>query len=210
VPTSTTDQRNVFGLQLGETLSLPACAPGVVNAKDARSFESTATGKAKAVIASCVQTGAPARALAQKMADAEGKPVPSDLDFALVRLASDRCPDWVSGSCTLGVALKAKVMVGVSLLTIENGAGAVIRALASKYAGRPSTIEPVACDVPASGATAASRRIGNDMSWKFADLLVSYWPVNGLNCGQGRILVQSATLTRALEEAMSSDAQPTM
>ena len=38
-----------------------------------------------------------------------------------MRLSADRCPDWVSGSCTLSVALKSGVALGIAFLTIEDG-----------------------------------------------------------------------------------------
>ena len=208
--TATTEQRNVFGIQLGETLALPACAPGVVNATNPKSFESTAKAKQKSVTATCVQSGAAAQTLAQRMADMEGKPVPSGVQFSLVRLAADRCPDWLSGSCTLSVATKSGIALGVAFLTIEDAERDIVRNLGSKYGGRPAMRDAAACDVPGTAGAPATRRMGNDNGWKFADLNLSYWAVSGLNCGQGRVLVQTSTFVELAERAMAGDGQPTM
>jgi hypothetical protein len=209
-PASTPDQRNVFGIQLGEALKLPACAPGVVNASAARAFESTAKVKQRSVSASCLQTGAAVQTLAQRMSAAEGRPIPKGVEFALVRLSADRCPDWVSGSCTLSVALKAGVPLGIAFLTIEDGEREIVRLLTSKYNGAPSAREPSACDAPAGPGVAAARRMGNDNGWKLADLSLSYDSVQGLNCGQGRVMVQTPGLVELFEQAMSGDDQPKM
>jgi hypothetical protein len=209
-PASTPDQRNVFGIQLGEALKLPACAPGVVNASDARAFTSTAKTKQRSVTASCAQSGPAVQTLAQRMAAAEGRPIPKGVEFALVRLSADRCPDWVSGSCTLSVALKSGVALGISFLTGENAEPEIVRLLSSKYNGSPSTHEPTACDVPAGPGVAAGRRMGNENGWRLADLDLSYDSVQGLNCGQGRVLVQTPELLDLFERAMSGDDQPKM
>ena len=208
--TSTTEQRNVFGIQLGEALTLPACAPGVVNATNPKAFDSSAKTKQKSVTASCAQTGAAAQTLAQRMADMEGKPVPSGVQFSLVRLAADRCPDWLSGSCTLSVATKSGVALSVAFLTIEDAERDIVRNLGSKYGARPNTRDAAACDVPGAAGAPATRRMGNDNGWKFADLNLSYWAVSGLNCGQGRVLVQTSTFVELAERAMAGDGQPTM
>lgn len=208
--TSTTEQRNVFGIQLGETLALPACAPGVVNATNPKAFESTAKAKQKAATATCVQAGAAAQTLAQRIMDMEGKPVPTGMQFSLVRLPADRCPDWLSGSCTLSVASKSGIALGVAFLTIEDAERDIVRNLSQKYGGRPATRDAAACDLPGAAGAAATRRMGNDNAWKFADLNLSYWAVSGLNCGQGRVLVQTATFIELSERAMAGDSQPTM
>ena len=54
--------------------------------------------------------------------------------------------------------------------------------------------------------------MGNDSTWQLADLSVSYWSVHGLNCGQGRVLVETHTMTGLFEQAMSADdaSQPKM
>lgn len=207
---STTEQRNVFGIQLGEALTLPACAPGVVNPTNPKAFDSTAKTKQKSVTATCLQSGAAAQTLAQRMADMEGKPVPSGVQFALVRLAADRCPDWLSGSCTLSVATKSNIALAVAFLTIEDAERDIVRNLGSKYGGRPATRDAAACDAPGAAGAPATRRMGNDNGWKFADLNLSYWAVSGLNCGQGRVLVQTTTFVELAERAMAGDGQPTM
>jgi hypothetical protein len=191
-------------------LTLPACAPGVVNAANPKAFDSTAKTKQKSVTATCAQTGAAAQTLAQRMADMEGKPVPSGVQFSLVRLAADRCPDWLSGSCTLSVATKSGIALGVAFLTIEDAERDIVRNLSSKYGGRPTTRDAAACDVPGAAGAPATRRMGNDNGWKFADLNLSYWAVSGLNCGQGRVLIQTSTFVDLSERAMSGDSQPTM
>ncbi len=106
-PAASTEQRNIFGIQLGEALTLPACAPGVINAGNAHAFESTSKTKPRSVTESCSQAGPSVQKLAQRMADAEGKPIPAGVQFALVRLAEGSCPDWMSGGCTLSVALRS-------------------------------------------------------------------------------------------------------
>jgi hypothetical protein len=208
-PASTPDQRNVFGIQLATVLSLPACLPGVVITSNPHAFDSTAKSKQRAVAASCVQAGPTVQKLAQRMADAEGKPIPQGVEFALVRLASDRCPDWLSGSCTLSVALKSGFVLGVAFLTVEDAESDIVRNLSRKYAGGPSLREPAACDAPAS-TEPARRRFGNDNTWKFADLSLSYWAVSGLSCGQGRVMVQTNALVELFARAMSGNDQPQM
>jgi hypothetical protein len=208
--TSTTEQRNVFGIQLGEPLTLPACAPGVINASNPKAFDSTAKAKQKSVTATCSQSGAAAQTLAQRMADLEGKPLPSGVQFSLVRLAADRCPDWLSGSCTLSVATKSGIALGVAFLTIEDAERDIVRNLSQKYGGRPTTRDATACDVAGATGAPPTRRMGNDNGWKFADLSLSYWAVGGLNCGQGRVLVQTSTFVELSQRAMSGDGEPTM
>lgn len=200
----------MFGIQLGETLTLPACAPGVVNATNPKAFESTAKAKQKSVISTCVQSGVAAQTLAQRMADMEGKPVPTGVQFSLVRLAAERCPDWLSGSCTLSVATKSGIALGVAFLTIEDAERDIVRNLSQKYGGRPATRDAAACDLPGAAGAPATRRMGNDNAWKFADLNLSYWAVSGLNCGQGRVLAQTSTFVELAERAMAGDSQPTM
>jgi hypothetical protein len=207
-PTSTAEQRNVFGIQLGEAFNFPPCAPGLVNASNPRAFESTAKAKQRSGAASCAQTGPAVQTLAQRMADAEGKPIPKGVEFALVRLGADRCPDWLSGSCTLSVALKSGVALGVAFLTIEDAERDIVRSLGSKYNGRPNASEPTACD--AAAASGAARRMGSDHVWKLADLSLSYWSVQGLNCGQGRVMVQTSSLSELFAQAMTGDDQPKM
>ena len=63
---------------------------------------------------------------------------------------------------------------------------------------------------PVARGAPATRRMGNDNGWKFADLNLSYWAVSGLNCGQGRVLVQTSTFVDLAERAMAGDGQPTM
>jgi hypothetical protein len=207
---STPEQRNVFGIQLGVAFQLPACAPGVVNASNPHAFESTAKTKQRTVEVSCAQTGPAVQSLAQRIADAEGKPIPKGVEFALVRLATDRCPDWLSGSCTLSVAVKSGVALGVAFLTVENSERDIVRALAGKYNGRPTSSEPTACDAAGPAKAPAERRLGNDNEWRLADLSLAYWSVQGLNCGQGRVMVQTSSLRALFERAMSGDDQPKM
>lgn len=209
-PSSTPEQRNVFGIQLATVLSLPACLPGVVITSNPHAFDGTAKAKQRAVAASCVQAGPTVQKLAQRMADAEGKPIPQGVDFALVRLASDRCPDWLSGSCTLSVALKSGIVLGVAFLTVEDAENDIVRHLSRKYGSSPSLREPTACDAPASAEAPARRRMGNDNTWKFADLSLSYWAVSGLSCGQGRVMVQTSALVDLFARAMSGNDQPQM
>jgi hypothetical protein len=65
-------------------------------------------------------------------------------------------------------------------------------------------------DVPAGPGVAAGRRMGNENGWRLADLDLSYDSVQGLNCGQGRVLVQTPELLELFERAMSGDDQPKM
>jgi hypothetical protein len=211
-PAATGEQRNIFGIQLGAPLDLPACAPGVINVSNPHALDSTAKVKPRSVTTTCAQTGPSVQKLGQRMVDAEDKPIPAGVQFALVRLAADSCPDWLSGGCTLSVAVRSGAALGVAFLTNENADHAVVRELRRKYNGKPSSSEPAACDVEPVASDGSSRRMGNDSAWKLADLSVSYWSVHGLNCGQGRVLVQTRGMTLLFEQAMASDeaSQPKM
>jgi hypothetical protein len=106
--------------------------------------------------------------------------------------------------------LKSGVTLGIALLTVEDAERDIVRHLNRKYAAVPSSREPAACDAPASAGAPAARRMGNDNAWKFADLSLSYWPVSGLNCGQGRVMVQTSALVELFARAMSGNDQPQM
>jgi hypothetical protein len=204
----TPEQLNVFGVELYQTLKLPACATGSVDTSDARAYDDTTKKAPPTASATCVQADAAAQPIAQRFADLDGVAVPQKLKFSLVRLASERCPSWVGGTCTLGVATQGGVVIGVSFFTRPGQERAVEQTITSKYGSAPSARDAATCN-EASGQT--GKHDGMNRTWSLNDLTVRYRPLSGLTCDQGRVLVDGTPLKKLRDQRVAaSSSEPKM
>jgi hypothetical protein len=192
--TAPPDPTRVFGLNLREELRAPTCADDAE--RDAQVLESLKTqtrsaarhGGVNCQLAPTAMKGN-ARLFAQRLANVTVDPIPSGVDFTLVALPAFRCPAWVlaAGACVLGVTTKQGKIVGVSYFVggearheeIENG-------LQQKYGVEAKSLSPSACQDPKLGVKKAATRV-----WETAGVRVSYFPLGGLSCAQGRVLVET-------------------
>lgn len=175
-------------------------------------YESSSKNAFTTVTNTCLQTGPMVQTLAQRIANVEGTPLPSDMKFTLVRLAADRCPDWVSGGCTLSVATKSDIVVGISFLTVSGAESDIEASISEKYDHAPTSKKRATCQNNASAKYGLITREGTDRFWQLPRLSIAYWPVNGLTCEQGRVLVESETLTKLIDRSVKQkrERQPKM
>ena len=200
----TPEQLNVFGVELYQSLKLPACPTGVVDTSDARAYDDTSKKTPAAVSTTCVQAGAAAQPIAQRFAELDGVALPQKLKFSLVRLASDRCPSWVGGTCTLAVATQGGVVVGLSFFTRPGQERAVEQTITTKYGSAPSARDAATCDAEAAGQSGSHD--GMNRTWTLNDLTVRYRPRSGLTCAQGRVLVDGTPLTKLRDQRVATSA----
>ncbi len=199
-PRAGADAHRVFGLRLGDVLRMPACGDDA--ARDTEVLQSlTATGAAQRRInQSCrfapSAMNGNARLFAQRLANVTADPLPAGVDFSLVAITSQRCPDWVNaaGSCVAGITTKDGQIIGISYLAGDDTHQASIeKSLSDKYTATPRTQTAAPCQDPKLGA-----RAGTNRTWESSGVLVSYFPTGGLNCRQGRVLVESDGMRQLL------------
>ncbi|HTQ08315.1 MAG TPA: hypothetical protein VMI54_30885 [Polyangiaceae bacterium] len=199
--TLTPDQLNVFGVQLYESLKLPACAQGVVELGDAHSYESAGSRTATSPSAPCAETSTAAQPIAQRFAGLDGGALPRNVKFALVRLPSNRCPSWMSASCTLGVVSQGGIVVGVSFLTDPARDRTVEQTITSKFGSSPSGADPAKCDAASAGSSSGAKSQLTDRTWDLTDLMIRYRPLNGLTCSsQGRVFVDATPMKKLRDQ----------
>lgn len=177
------DRASVFGLTLGEALVLPAC-------------DASATGAKKT--STCLeQDRVGTRALAMRMADASHAKFPRDLDFDLVRLGEEQCPSWIGGACNVSVVTKSGFVVGVSFFTSGQPEKDVAKNIEDKYGQQPSMLSEAVCAADI-GKKAVSRK-GSQRTWALPHLNVNYTPLAGRSCDEGRVHVETHTLSKSLK-----------
>jgi hypothetical protein len=190
----------VFGLPLGDQLRVPVCKDDA--ARDTEVLQSLTSPGATPRQSSTTCRFAPqamngsARLFAQRLANVTSDPLPAGVDFSLVSLASQRCPDWVNaaGSCVVGVTTKDGAIIGVSYLAGDDTRQSSIeKSLSETYAVTPRAQAAAACQDPKAGARASTNRF-----WDGSGLRVSYFPTGGLSCRQGRVLVETDTMRQLL------------
>jgi hypothetical protein len=203
----------VFGLRLGDELRMPTCSDDAT--RDAEVLQSlTSPGAAQRRLnQSCrFAPGAMngnARLFAQRLANVTADPLPAGVDFALVAVAAQRCPDWVNaaGSCVAGITTKDARIIGISYLAGDETHQANIeKSLSEKYTVTPRAQSGAPCQDPKLGA-----RVSTTRTWEASGVRVSYFPTGGLNCRQGRVLVESEDMRRLLtpgaDKRQASDAR---
>jgi len=196
------EKANVFGVQLGQPLALPVCAASPFDTANMQSFESGSKNALPSVPTTCRQTtGLATQTLALRIANVEGTPLPPDVQFSLVRLAADRCPSWVSGSCTLSVATQSGLVMGVSFLTFGRQSDAIENSVSQKFGHAPTSRKHAKCQPDANGQAGLVTREGTDRSWELPHVSIRYTPVNGLTCEQGRVLVDTATMSKLVDRS---------
>jgi hypothetical protein len=190
----------VLGLTLGDPLRVPVCKDDA--ARDTEVLQSLTSPGATPRQSNTTCRFAPqamngnARLFAQRLANVTSDPLPTGVDFSLVSLASQRCPDWVNaaGSCVVGVTTKDGAIIGVSYLagddTRQDG---IEKSLSETYAVAPRAQAAAPCQDPKAGARASTNRF-----WDGSGLRVSYFPTGGLSCRQGRVLVETDTMRQLL------------
>lgn len=177
------ERASVFGITLGEALVLPAC-------------DATAAGAKKT--STCLeQDRVGTRALAMRMADASRAKFPRDLDFDLVRLGEEQCPSWIGDACSVSVVTKSGFVVGVSFFTSGQPEKDVAKNIEDKYGQQPSALSEAVCAADI-GKKAISRK-GSQRTWALPHLNVNYTPLAGRSCDEGRVHVETHTLSKSLE-----------
>ena len=206
----TPEQLNVFGVQLYQSLNLPACGAGVVDVGDVHAYDDTSKKTPAVVSATCMQTGATAQPIAQRFAKLHDVALPQKLKFALVRLAPDRCPSWVGGTCTLGVATQGGIVVGLSFFTRPGQDRAVEQTITTKYGNGPNARDAATCDA-GTASQSGSKHDGVNRTWTLNDLTVRYRPLSGLTCDQGRVLVDGTPMLKLRDQRVAaSTSEPKM
>lgn len=195
-PPSRAETERVFGLRLGDTLRIPVCREDA--ARDAALVQSLKSKDAPPQRSNTTCRLAPealsgnSRLFAQRLANVTVDPLPAGVDFALVSVAAQRCPDWANaaGSCVAGVTTKDDQIVGVSYLagddSLQDG---IEKSLSEKYGTSPQVKAGTPCQDPKLGS-----RPGNNRVWDKDGTRVSYFPTGGLTCRQGRVLVETAAM----------------
>jgi hypothetical protein len=207
------EKANVFGIELGEPLSMPVCEQGLLSAMSMQVFEDGPKNALTTSPNTCLQPpNAITDRVASRIANIEGLPLGSDVRVSLVRLASERCPTWVSGGCTLATTTKSGVVIGVSFLTTGNSDKDVEASIAKKYGQPPTARKPATCQNNASAQYGLITRQGTDRIWQLGSLTVGFWPVNGLTCQQGRVLVETRLMTQLVQQSLQQQkaSEPTM
>jgi len=203
----------IFGMSLYEPLSLPACDQEM----GTMDFFSALGGIGRGGATTCA--GDPgmmaANAFLQLGAAMMGQKArqSSDILWTPVRLADDRCPDWMrtGGSCAVFVATDHGIFVGAKVTTgiVGDVISKIDRAMTRKY-GKP----------PADGATSIVCRNtltgiavdeAGERLWDLPGLQVSYLPLNG-DCRRGLLKVSTAALFELEQQQVRAQeaAEPTM
>jgi hypothetical protein len=163
----------IFGIRLGERLKLPSCPP-------------VAAGEAAA---SCVQRDEVASTVARQIADLDEVTLPSDVELTLMQLSEKDCPGWVGRQCLVSVATHAGRVMGVSFITDQKRENVVVKKLENRHDEKPSATFPAACDVGGS-------RRGTDRVWATPHLTTAFPPIDGRNCQEGRVRIETRTMQR--------------
>jgi len=195
----------VLGLRLGQRLNLPACP---IDARGDQELQQSLRSRDAAPFrfeASCRFTPdaleGRSRLFAQRLANVTADPLPPRVDFALVAVATDQCPDWVlaAGSCIAGVTLQNDRIIGVSFLTGDaSRQNDIARSLSQQYASGPSVQGAPVCQDPTLGAVLSVKHV-----WEQAGLRVTYFPAGGFTCQQGRVLVETSAMNTIVAPSAS-------
>jgi len=184
----------VFGIPLGEPLSLPDCA-------DSLDENALQIGTFSSVTETCKEDllGEIAAGLSGLMLKALLGPNPEATKYwhqTTVRLADNKCPDWLrgGGSCVLLFTVEGGITIAAALNTPdERFQKKIVEKLAEKYS-KPWRLDPQtmsSCTYP-KGA----EHSGDDREWKPPGLHVTYNPLQE-DCAHGRVLIETETAYRA-------------
>ena len=141
-----------------------------------------------------------------------GTGLPANVRLVNVRLAKNRCPDWVKSgrSCVLIAALQDDYVIGLTFTTGTDQASfdQASRAMREKYRAAPKPGRETECRATLTGNVLSS---AHQQIWALPGLFVTYTPLVG-DCGSGRVEVETAFLhenkARAIQER--ADNQPKM
>jgi hypothetical protein len=179
------EHSSVFGLALGEPLVLPVC--------DAQGSKSDVT---------CLeQDQTETRALALRMAGANQAKFSDDFDFDLARLGSDQCPNWIGKECNVSVVTKSGFVVGVAFFTSGKPEKDVAKNIEEKYGQKPSTESAAVCPIDSGSHKKSKAPKASERGWELPHLTVHYAPLAGRTCDEGRVVVDTATLTQSLQRS---------
>jgi hypothetical protein len=184
----------VFGLPLGQALNLPQCTNDSIFDTMLRPEEDVPRTAFRLPELTCRKADNPATAFwSRALTNLPQEALPPDVSVALVVLASNRCPDWVSAGCLVAAVMKDSYVIGVMFLTANVEAEPVIAgAIAGKY-GSPTRLRDVNCQ----GVTAKS------VIWDLPRLSIAYQPLGGPACRKGRVSVVLQTLNDILTRNLS-------
>lgn len=178
----------VFGVELGERLSVAPCAAGM--------FDQTSV--------TCRDTNPLGSLLGKMLVGGSLKQVAGTVDNH-VRLAADRCPDWAD--CMLMVTTKGGVALAAYFLTRGGNEAAdqakIVSLLKKKY-GAPSPSDSYSeCKLTYRGEQVATTKKAKEFYWHLPGLNVGYVPYGSVNnCSQGYVRVETTAY-----EALADDAE---
>lgn len=171
-----TDHADVFGIHLGERLKLRRCK---------RSKSASDEGP------SCIQRGEEAPAVARQMADLEDAELPRGVELSLVQLSQQDCPRWIGRQCRVSVATQTGFVMGVTFATERKSERLVATNLTKRYEAEPTSIVESTCDADATQAS--THRV-----WRTPHLTTAFLPIAGATCEEGRVRIETRTMTQLL------------
>ncbi len=187
----------VFGVALGEPLSLPDCSGGL----DGMSLL-TGVGSGGAQTCKGDVTGDLAGALVGALAHAAaGSNVPEATKYwrqTSIRLADDKCPDWVkvSGTCLVFATLEGGTVISAFVNTGDERLQDTVEAkLTAKYHKKPERPSSATCT-----NQYGRKRQADDRVWNLPGLHVTYQALQE-DCAHGQITVETDTAHAAIIKA---------
>lgn len=203
--------RTVFGIALGEPLTLPACTEerpqnNCLKSNTGPAFNSDPFGALAQGLQSWVEKAA-----------TTGGVTPPGMAQQIVVLGSARCPNWVMCQMVVttknGYALAATFQTSlVRKLTGANVQDDVARNLFAKYHVKPVEDGASECNVRYQGVALGTSSRAKDWQWSPPGLSVHYTTFgNPTNCDQGRVDIQTSAYTELSQAAAEQEqaAQPT-
>ncbi len=186
----------VFGIPLGEPLSLPPCGGSV----DGMSLL-TGIGSGAAKTCAGDVTGDLAGALLHGLARSiAGSNVPEATKYwrqTSIRLADDKCPDWVkvSGMCLVFATLEGGVVISAFVSTGDERLEDTIEGkLTAKYHKKPERPSATSC------TSYGRKREADVREWNLPGLHVTYEAIQE-DCVHGQITVETDTARAAFLKA---------
>jgi hypothetical protein len=203
--------RKVFGIELGEKLSLPPCKEGVTGTDVVAGLAGVGRGGSRTCVGDVAATLAVAM-IEVGTATAGLTGPKSTVAQVPTRLADSMCPAWVrlGGTCNVMLSVHEGLVLGATLVpgTGRDNYTAVMQQLTKKY-GKPSREgELIQCANNLTGVVTDEAR---PVYWILPGLQVTYSPLIS-DCLRGRVVVELDYLKklRAHETAAHEAQQPQM
>jgi hypothetical protein len=160
---------SVFGIRLGELLSLPDCPP---SSSDDMLFEAF---NVSTVASTCVVKSAGTLTQVFAQLAAVGSTVPWTSSGLSIKLAHAACPDWVTSGCLVVLNMQNGIPLGAFFTTSGVEQTHKIEGLLVNKYHRPSARgQPLQCENNLTGALAEN---SYERHWQLPGLYVSYAPI---------------------------------